>query len=58
MGDAGAAHALPVKRFVDPHDATAARACRPHDPGDSCCVQGIDQRDDRPDGGEMPGAGE
>jgi hypothetical protein len=35
VGDAGAADALPVERFVCPDDATAAGACRPDDPGNA-----------------------
>ena len=58
VGDAGAADALSVERFVDPDDATAAGACRPDDSGNTCCVQRVDQRDDRADRGEIPGTGE
>ncbi len=58
VGDARAAHTLPIERFVDPHDAMTASACRPDNPGNARRVQRLDQRDDRADGGEMPGAGE
>jgi hypothetical protein len=58
VGDAGAADALSVERFVDPDNALAAGAGWSDDPGNTRCVEGFDQRDDRADGCEIPSAGE